>query len=129
MKLCKSLHELAIDTSLNSQTPRRAVARQLKINESTLRLWLKQYKDTAQITKKKPPGRPRRLNGEINSYLGTVVSSKKTLSSKAISTKIKEKYAIGVSKWTVRRSLKRLGYNKKKTVIRQCLPKRTLVNV
>lgn len=123
MKLCKSLRELAIDTSLYSQMPRRAVARQLKINESTLRLWLKQYKDTAQTTKKKPPGRPRKLNGEINSYLGTVVSSNKTVSSKAISTKIKEKYGIGVSKWTVRRSLKRLGYTKKKAVRKPMLTK------
>ena len=116
--MVKSLRENVIKASINSKKSTRKIGRQFKIAESTLRRCLKQYHKTGQITKRKPPGRLRKISGLVSTYLGKLVSSNKTISSNQIALKIKQKYNIQVSKYTIRRSLKRIDYKKKKAIKR-----------
>ena len=116
MNTPKSFREHAIKNAINSLKSVRATSKQFKISESTLRRWLKQHREKGQLSKQNPPGRPRKLLGRENTYIGKIVSSNKIISSNSIASKIQQKYHNDVSSRTIKRTLNRLSYTKKKAI-------------
>ena len=117
----KTITEFILKNSINSTLSVRPIGRKYNIPESTLRQWLKVYKKTGQMCKRKSPGRPRKLFGKISTFIVKFAYSNKTASAKQIALKIKEMYGINVCNNTVISSLKRMGYVKKKAICKPIL--------
>ena len=111
------LRERAVGAYRAGEGSQRAVARRFDIPQSTLVGWLRHAEETGSLVPKRPTGRPPMLSAEQEQLVVERLKDRSDLTLEELADDLQED-GIHVSRQTVGRILKKLGWSRKKNGVR-----------
>lgn len=115
--LSTDLRERAVAAYEAGEGSQRAVAARFQISQGSLSLWLKQKRETGSLEPKSPPGRERKLTAEQELLVTQLLERRNDLTLEELADELRERGVV-VGRHTVGRTLRRLGWSRKKNGIR-----------
>jgi transposase len=88
-----------------------AISKYLNISKSTVYRIISQLKIQKRINKQEKRGRPKKLQKKHKKFLRNLISSDDTLSLQKLQNRLKEHYDLQVSKKSLSKSLKNMGFS------------------
>ena len=111
------LRERAVEAFEAGEGSQRAIAARFKVSQGSLSNWVRQKRERGTLTPLRPPGGKRALTPEQEQLLVQLLDRRNDVTLEELADELRE-HGIDVSRHTVGRTLRRLGWSAKKNGVR-----------
>ena len=115
--LSTDLRERAVAAYEAGEGTQRAIAARFQISQSSLSIWLKHKRERGSLEPKKPPGLDRKLTPDQERLVAQLLERRNDLTLEELADELRE-HGVDVGRHTVGRTLRRLGWSRKKNGVR-----------